>query len=89
MTKSLLGFIFPSLSENQHTAEHADALHKRRPLFTTLRLGLLPGAYSREKILMLFASEPQEIKSKLNAAYESNVLDPLTDRIDDLYDDLP
>jgi hypothetical protein len=48
--KSLLGFLFPSLSENQRRAmDHADAMYKRRPLLNTLRLGLLPGAYSTDE----------------------------------------
>ena len=42
-TKSLLGFLFPSLSEEQSTqAVHIDAFLTRRPLLSTLRLGLLP-----------------------------------------------
>jgi energy-coupling factor transporter ATP-binding protein EcfA2 len=89
-TKNLLGFIFPSLSEDQVSAvDHPDALYKRRPLLTTLRLGLLPGAFSRDKVLSLFKCEPQEIKSQLQEAYDQDALDPLTDRIEELYDLLP
>jgi len=89
-TKALLGFLFPALSEGQGTSiDHIDAFHRRRPLLSTLRLGLLPGAYSREEIRALFESEPETIKSQLQEAYEHGVLDSLTDRIGDLYSELP
>jgi hypothetical protein len=89
-TKSLVRFLFPSLSESfQQTSDHPDALYRRRPLLNTLRLGLLPGLYSRERVQALFTSEPQEIKIRFDEAYQADVLDALTDRIDDLYDQLP
>lgn len=89
-TKALIAFLFPTLSESQRSAEDStDALHKRRPLLNTLRLGLLPGAYSREKVQALFKGDPHEIESQLNDAYETNVIDALTDRIYDLYSELP
>jgi energy-coupling factor transporter ATP-binding protein EcfA2 len=89
-TKGLLEFLFPSLSEAQQgVADHVDAFHRRRPLLSVLRLGLLPGAYSREEIKSLFESEPETIKFRLRDAYAKGVIDPLTDRIDDLYSELP
>jgi energy-coupling factor transporter ATP-binding protein EcfA2 len=88
-TRKLIEFLFPALSDTANrTVDHPDALHKRRPLLSTLRLGLLPGAYSREEIQTLFKNEPDAIKSKLQRAYNDGVIDPLTDRIDDLYDEL-
>jgi energy-coupling factor transporter ATP-binding protein EcfA2 len=89
-TRKLVEFLFPALSGTANqTADHPDALHKRRPLLSTLRLGLLPGAYSREEIQTLFMDKPDAIKSKLQRAYNDGVIDPLTDRVDDLYDELP
>ena len=88
-TRKLIEYLFPALSDiANRTVDHPDALHKRRPLLSTLRLGLLPGAYSREEIQTLFMDEPDAIKSKLQRAYNDGVIDPLTDRIDDLYDEL-
>lgn len=85
-TKVLLAFLFPSLSENRDRSDdHVDAFHERRPLLTTLRLGLLPGSYSREEIQSLLLSRPNEIKARLQDAYEKDALDPLTDRLDELY----
>jgi hypothetical protein len=87
-TISLLGVLFPSLAEHQKSNEdHADAFYRRRPLLSALRLGLLPGAYSREKVRVLFESEPQIIHAQLKAAFDGQAIDPLTDRIDDLYSD--
>jgi hypothetical protein len=88
-TKSLLGFLFPSLSEHRERGEdHADAFHERRPFLTTLRLGLLPGAYSREEIQALLTSNPQSVKTRLQEAYDNGTIDPLTDRLGDFYSDL-
>jgi predicted KAP-like P-loop ATPase len=47
-----VGFLFPTLSETG-SRQHEDrtlALYRRRPLLTTLRLGLLPGDYPRSAI---------------------------------------
>ena len=89
-TETLLGFLFPSLSEGESSRlDHPDALHRRRPLLSTLRLGLLPGAYSRDKVISLFRGEVAAIASQLQECYEKDALDALTDRIEDLYGELP
>ena len=85
----LLKFLFPSLlgKLGRETA-HADALRLRRPLLTTLRLGLLPGAYSRADIISLAAKTPEEIEQFLRNAHKNDGLAPFIDRLDDLYRDL-
>jgi hypothetical protein len=85
-TRQLVGFLFPSYSEDpKRRIEHSDALCLRRPLLTTLRLGLLPGGYSREAIQMLIDQPPEEIERSLREAYKNDTLSALTDRLDDLY----
>jgi len=88
-TKILLGYLFPSLSEGERqSSEHGDAFHRRRPLLNALRLGLLPGAYSRDEIRVLFESDLETVKSRLQEAYHKDAIDALTDRINDLYSEL-
>jgi hypothetical protein len=85
-TKKLLGFLLPSLSDDaSRQSEHTDAFYERRPLLTTLRLSLLPGAFSREAIQSLVKSSPEEIEAQLRQAFDNGVLGALTDRLDDLY----
>jgi hypothetical protein len=50
-----------------------------------LRLGLLPGSYSKAEILSLVTKEPDEIAQFLNTAYDKNTLGPLIDYLDNLY----
>lgn len=87
--KELLGFLFPTLSgESRSRSEHADALCFRRPLLTTLRLGLIPGEYSRSAIESLVRHTPGDIQSILRRAYDDGSIGRLIDRLDDLYADL-
>jgi energy-coupling factor transporter ATP-binding protein EcfA2 len=86
-TKALLGFLFPSLSEDS-VDEHADAFGQRRPFLSTLRLGLLPGAFSRQDIQKLVVSSPERIEKRLQEAYRDGTLFQLADRLDDVYVDL-
>jgi len=87
-TKKLIGFLFPSLSNhprNLDLRESRDALRRRRPLLTTLHLGLLPGGYSKAGILSLITKQPEEIAQFLSTANDKNALGPLLDRLNDLY----
>jgi hypothetical protein len=87
--RNLIGFLFPSLSDHPRPVEeYSDALCRRRPLLTTLRLGLLPGSYSKADILSLVTKEPDEIAQSLTAAYDNNTLGPLIDYLDNLYSGL-
>jgi hypothetical protein len=90
-TKKLIGFLFPSLSDqprNLDPLESRDALRLRRPLLTTLHLGLLPGGYSKADILSLVTKQPEEGAQSLRIAYDKNDLAPLIDRLNDLYSGL-
>lgn len=89
--KRLLAFLFPALSDasRSHDNTRFDALFRRRPLLTTIRLGLVPGEYSRDEIEGLFTKTPAEIATTLGQAYDSDTIAPLTDRLDDIYSELP
>lgn len=91
--KRLVGFLFPGLSDSSGSSRRddtrIDALFRRRPLLTTLRLGLVPGEYSREEIQSLFTKAPGELAAILRNAYDSDTLAPLIDRFDDIYSELP
>lgn len=88
-TRRLLDFLFPVLKDRvQGRSDYADALSLRRPLLTTLRLGLIPGAYARSDIVALVAKKPDAIAQLLRDAYEKEALDALIDRLNDLYPDL-
>jgi energy-coupling factor transporter ATP-binding protein EcfA2 len=84
-TKKLLEYLFPWISIESDRSEHADALSERRPLLMTLRLGLLPGAFSRDEIKSLVTSSSQEVEARLRQAFGDGVLMQLVDRLDDLY----
>lgn len=88
-TMKLLRFVFPSLwGGSRREFGHADALGERRPLLTTLRLGLLPGAFSREDMHELVNGPPDQVEARLREIYESGTLGQLTDRLDDIYFEL-
>jgi hypothetical protein len=89
--KRLLAFLFPTLSDasRSHDSARLDALFRRRPLLTTLRLGLVPGEYSRDDVFALFTHTPAALAATLVQAYDSDTLAPLIDRLDDIYSELP
>lgn len=88
-TMKLLRFVFPSLwGRPRREYGHADALCERRPLLTTLRLGLLPGAFSREDMHELVNGPPDQVEARLREIYESGTLGQFTDRLDDIYFEL-
>jgi hypothetical protein len=82
----LLGYMLPAFQEGRSTDQpkHSDALSLRRPLLTTLRLGLIPGAFSRRHIEALIA-DPNRIEAALRKAAQDDTLAALIDRLDDLY----
>ena len=90
--RHLVSFLFPALSGSSRGSNRdgapLDALFRRRPLLTTLRLGLLPGEYSRPEIEALFAKPAGEIAETLRTAYGDDALARLLDRLDDIYSEL-
>lgn len=87
--KELLAFLFPrTFEEYAAPSQHPDALSQRRPFLTALRLGLLPGAYSREDIQCLVREAPDQIGLKLKDAFELGRIRQLADRLDELYTDI-
>lgn len=88
-TKELLSFLFPTtFDENGIPNRHADALSTHRPLITTLRLGLLPGAYSRADMHSLVNSTSEEVSKRLTNAQDNRSIARLTDRLSEAYSQL-
>jgi hypothetical protein len=84
--RNLISFLFPLLSDRPRSIwDSPDAIRHRRPLLTTLRLGLLPGGYSKAEILSLVRQTPDEVAQSLRIAYDNNRLGSLIDRLADLY----
>lgn len=84
--RSLIEFLFPKLSDfSSPDDQHLDALSQRRPLITTLRLGLLPGGYKKGDIEALTVDESEAVATKLRAAYDADNLEPLIDRLEEMY----
>lgn len=87
--RDLLRFLLPALDgESTDSYSPPNAFRRRRAMLSTLRLGLLPGAYSREQVVELFASSPEEVADQLRAAYANERLGDLTERVDELYGEL-
>lgn len=89
--RRLIGFLFPQFSTRSSRRDEIrlDAIFRRRPLLTTLRLGLLPGDYSRSAIETLMVQEPGVIAETLRKTYASDLLAQLMDRLDDVYSEAP
>ncbi|MEA2875051.1 MAG: hypothetical protein QOF14_247 [Hyphomicrobiales bacterium] len=84
--KNLVSFLLPSLSkDDSEPATHSDAFQQRRPFLTTLRLGLLPGAFSRDDIQRILKSPGDEVEHQLRTAFQNGNIGQLVDRLDELY----
>jgi len=95
--RELVEFLFPHLQPKSHgqrlynrPAPHPDALRRRRPLLTTLRLGLLPGGFSRRQIVAVGEMAPGEIESFLREAYAGSEakLANFIDHLEEIYGSL-
>lgn len=87
--RSIIEFLFPTLSEFSMTGSaNFDSLSQRRPLLTTLRLGLLPGNYTKAQIRAFAASESEEIAASLKTAYDGQTIEQLIDRLDEMYPEM-
>lgn len=89
--KRLIAFLFPKFSSQgtRRDEMRMDAIYRRRPLLTTLRLGLAPGGYSRAAIEDLLNQPPDAIAERLRKAYKEDTLAQLTDRLDEIYSGVP
>ena len=84
--RKVLEFMFPALT-GVSSSEYriADSISSRRTLLTVLRLGLLPGSYSREQIGELISKPYLEVTKSLTEIETNGTLPSLIDRIDELY----
>ena len=84
--RKLLGTLFPNLARTQaSSASHSDALAERRCLYSVLRLGLMPNAVTRADIARLLSSSDRDVETALREALSKDALEPLLDRLDDVY----
>ena len=86
--RALLIRLFPIFSGAQGKSDFADPLCDRRTLLTVLRLGILPGAWTRERVISFFSQSPEEIADALTVLVAADGLGTLVDRLDDIYDQL-
>jgi hypothetical protein len=89
--RAIVTFLFPALSEHgsRRRDDRPQALRHRRPLLTTLRLGLLLGTTPRSALEGLVRKPLAGIVETLRTAYQDETLGDLVDRLDDLYLELP
>ena len=81
--------LFPKLVPNGGGFDHPkDRLTWRRPLLTTLRLGLLPGAWSKGAVEALVNRSSKAIEVKLTELFSSEKIDAFTDRLSEVYDEI-
>lgn len=81
----LIKFLFPTAGGNfDRDTLHADALCRRRGLLTVLRLGILPGHYSREELVKLLASPQDVIKEALVRSYSLDCLGDFLERVQEV-----
>jgi ABC-type lipoprotein export system ATPase subunit len=84
--RRLLGTLFPDLARaNSRSTEHSDALSVRRCLYSVLRLGLIPNAVTRADIARLLSSSDRDVEAALREVAARDALEPLLDRLDDVY----
>jgi len=82
----LIRFMFPfSNGQTFVEADYADPLRSRRVLLTTLRLDLLPGAFSRAMIENLLRDTREGVCKSLSSAMDADVIDKLLERLSDIY----
>jgi hypothetical protein len=86
--RELLRLLFPRVTGASTPSMHADPLSDRRTLLTVLRLGILPGAWTREQVITFFNRPPADVANDLQALALEDRLGGLIDRLDDIYDQL-
>ena len=84
-TAELLSYLFPYFSGDKRIIVRVDALYKRRPFLTVLRLGILPGGASREQIEKLLKMKSRAVSQRLKAARKADNLGPILDRLSEVY----
>nr|WP_247891234.1 P-loop NTPase fold protein [Azospirillum aestuarii] len=86
----LLELLFPRLRTAGAAGppDIADSLCRYRPLMTVLRLGLLPGAVSRQEITSFLASDDATMLAHLRTRHAERTLDSFLARLQDLHREL-
>jgi hypothetical protein len=84
----LLRFMFPRFKGSRNFGLYVDPLSVRRTLVTVLRLGVVPGAWSRTAISQLARQPASAIGEELARLQVDDKLGPFVDRLDDIYAEL-
>ena len=89
--EELYGFLFPILSSDrgERGTRAADAIFHHDVLLTVLRLGLVPGRYSRREIEDFFESNRSEMEEFLGDVIRAKSVDAFAGRLGDVVSDIP
>ncbi|MDX5955871.1 MULTISPECIES: KAP family P-loop NTPase fold protein [Azospirillum] len=86
---NLLTLLFPRmLGSDTELAETVDGFHRRQPLMTVLRLGLLPGAVARSEIIAFLSLSDEAMLTQLRIRHAEQTLDSFLERLRDIYGDI-
>lgn len=85
---SLLKALFPRFGGTRSKNAHVDPISKRRTLLVILRLGILPGTWSRKDLLSFSQRSVDTIAADLKSLKERDQLTNFVDRLGEIYGDL-
>lgn len=85
---SLLKMLFSRFGRSRSENVHVDSIGSRRTFLVVLRLGILPGGWSRKGLLQFSQHLPEEISAKLHSFKEQDKLASFIDRLSSVFGDL-
>ena len=85
---SLLKKLFSRFGSSRSEHSHVDSIGRRRTFLVVLRLGILPGGWSRQDLLQFSNQLPEKISANLHSLKEQNKLGDFIDRLSSIYGDL-
>jgi predicted KAP-like P-loop ATPase len=86
--RQLLRDLFPILRGIRRNDAYPDRLSDRRVLLTVLRLGDIPGAWSREAVFRVATLSPLNIAIEFKTLHEEGRLEAFLGRLNELYGNL-
>ena len=86
--EKLLGFLFPIINSDMTRNPSPDAIFRRSVFLTVLRLGLLPGRYSRAAIEEFFTRTQTQMEAFLRERIQNGNIDAFIDRLDGVIRDI-
>ena len=85
---SLLKKLFSRFGGSRSESVHVDSICRRRTFLVVLRLGILPGGWSRQDLLQFSNQFPEKISVDLHSLKEQDKLGDFIDRLSSIYGDL-